>query len=282
MSLEEIQQRLQQLYNNQTISSAPSGYDGWDGLTGGLVRGGLTFIGSRPAMGSTSLVLNIAHRVAREQAGTVLIFAPDSSESEFAMRLMQIGMGMNIGRLFDGSLAPAAAIDKCHTLFAERKGNIQIYDLPCLSLDDICDRCFSVPDLQLVVVDGIEQIYQHRGWGSWNDANGPKRESMDRVIKFLQNLAQNCNVPVVCTAHMHRSLERRKDKHPKLEDLTKIDVPVNAVDQAVFLYRSCYYYFDCDDDTAQCIVAKTPYGQTGTFCLQWHPMTGEFSETEHS
>lgn len=280
MSLEEIQQRLQQLYNNQIISSAPSGYDDWDDLTGGLVRGGLTFIGSRPAMGSTSLALNIAHRVARKQAGTVLIFAPGSSEPEFAMRLMQIGMGMCAGRLFDGSLSPAEAMDRCRAVFTERKGSIQIYDFSCLSLDDICTKCFSVPDLQLVVVDDIKQIYQPRGWVDWNGVNSPSREPADRVIRFLQNLAQNCNVPVVCTAYMHRSLERRKDKRPKLEDLAKINVPVNAVDQVVFLYRSCYYYFDCDDKAAQCIVAKTPYGQTGTFCLQWHPMTGEFSEPE--
>ena len=47
----------------------------------------------------------------------------------------------------------------------------------------------------------------------------------------------------------------------------------------VFLYRDSYYCYE-SDNTAECIIARTPYGQTGTVSLQWYPVTGEFTEPE--
>lgn len=279
MSMEEIQQQLKQLYDNQTTSCMPTGYEGWDQLTGGLVRGGLTLIGARPGMGRTSLALNIASRASRQREGSILIFSSDLGEQALCARLLQLDMGMHAGRLFDGSLSPEKAVEMCSRAFAERKGKIQTINSWFDTLDDIYECCLRTQDLQMVIVDKPECIRVPANW--YSTVSLQNREPMDRVITSLRNLAHVCGVPVVCTACMHRSLESRKDKRPKLKDLEKINVPEGAVDQVVFLYRNCYYYFE-SDNTAECIIAKTPYGHTGTFSLQWHPETGELLEAEQN
>lgn len=275
--MEEIQKQLKQLYNNHAICCAPTGYSDWNRLTGGLVQGGLTLIGGRPAMGTTSLALNLAQRVSRKRGGTILFFSPDLREQDVCARLLQVGLGMSIGRLFDGSLHPEKAAEKCSALFASARGNIQAHCMYNLNMAYIYDLCFSLPDLQMVIVDSPENMKMPADRHYWYAQNMDLREPMDQVMHGLQDLAMLCDVPVVCTARLHRSIEQRKDKRPKLQDLAKINVPETAVDQVVFLYRDSYYSLE-RDNTAQCIVAKTPYGQTGTFSLQWHPETGEFVE----
>ena len=66
-SIEEVRQYLQQLRDNPRLLT---GYREWDALTGGLVPGELTLIGSRPCMGRSYLALNIANFVSKYNAGT--------------------------------------------------------------------------------------------------------------------------------------------------------------------------------------------------------------------
>ena len=77
----------------QNAGFTSSGYESLDILTGGLIRGGVTLIAARPAMGRFSLALNMVSRLSRQISGTILIFSPRFREAEVVMRLLQIGTG---------------------------------------------------------------------------------------------------------------------------------------------------------------------------------------------
>ena len=105
----------------------------------------------------------------------------------------------------------------------------------------------------------------------WNENNEPK----DKVLQALRAIAKELHVPVLCTMHSHRSLERRKNKRPRLEDLKKAEVSAELADQIVFLYRDRYYDPD-GNDGAECIIAKSSQGSTGMVALDWDYTTGRF------
>ncbi len=281
-SIEEIQQYLQQLRDNPSL---PTGYREWDALTGGLVPGELTLIGSRPCMGRSYLALNIANFVSKYNAGTVAIVSPQESEQEVAVRLLQIGMGTEASKLLDGSIPAEDAAAACSDFLMSRRGKIKNVQPWMRTLEEILWSAEMITDLKLLIVDNIEYIHKPIVFSSIPDDGKvytPEREPMDRLICGLKRMAQDLNVPVICTAYLHRSLEKRKDKRPRLKDLEKINVPVDLVDRVVFLYRDGYYYEHSRGDTAECIIAKSPNGKIGTVQLQWNPKTGEFRNFENS
>lgn len=277
-SIEEVQKYLQTM--RRYIST---GYQGWDALTGGLARGELTLIGSRPCMGRSCFALGIANFVSKCNSGTVAIVSPQESEKEVAVRLLQIGIGTEASKLLDGSMSPEDAAAACRDFLMSRRGKIKNIRPSYLTLAEIQLWGEIHSDLRLLIVDNIEYI--HKPILSIPDdgkAFKPEQVPMPKLIYCLKRLAQILDVPVICTASLHRSLENRKNKRPRLKDLEKINVPVELVDQVVFLYRDGYYYEHSRPDTAECIISKSPNGQTGTVQLQWNPKTGEFRNLENS
>ena len=194
---------------------------------------------------------------------------------EMSMRFMQLGLETPLSHFLDGQVSGQQAMERCKDFFTRKKGNIRIED--CLvSLDYLAEECFLCPDLQLIVLDDPEHTtLPLEAMERYEDY--PQPESREKVYATLQTLAQILNVPVITTAWLHRDLERRKNKRPKLSDLRKVNVPEELVDQVIFLYQEGYYNLE-GDDGVECIVAKTCYGQPGTVKMDRDWQTGRFWE----
>lgn len=275
-SIEDAKKYLDRFFEDPSLSTMPTGYKAWDRLTGGLVRGGLTVIAGRPAMGRTALLMNIVNRLSKDKTGTIMIFSPELQESELVIRLLQIGTQTEAWNFLNGRLPAEQMADRCSRFFLERKSKIGMCVDTYLNLAEIEDVCAGTPDLQLVIVDSPEYIVEPVNDYVFGNTLRHKTPIF-KVIRFLKSLAQQQNVPVVCTAFLHCSLEDRMDKHPQMQDLTRLDFPDHLADQLIFLYRDSYYSIT-QDKTAECMVAKTHFGKPGTFLLEWHPETGEFRE----
>ena len=276
IDFEEAKQLLEQIRQDRGY---PSGYKALDNLSGGLVRNGITLIAGRPAMGKTSLVLNIVSRLSRRQDGTILIFSPNMRSNEVTIRFLSIGTALAATDLLDGSLSAEKLADKCTEFFHSRKCSIRIETPTAPSLEDIRWCSFRVPNLRLLVVNNMERIckpYELRDEKIPWDEN---YESKDKVLRSLKELATELRVPIICTTHLHRSLERRKNKRPRLGDLKKIGIPAELVDQIIFLYRDRYYDPD-GEEGAEWIVAKVAQGSVGTVRLDCDYTTGRFWESK--
>ena len=254
-----------------------SGYQTLDALTGGLIRGGVTLIASRPAVGKSSLVLNMVSRLSRQMTGSILVFSPRFQEAEVVIRLFRIGTGLASRRFFDRRLPTEEIAKNCTDLFNAQLSSIQINSSTYPNLEQIRQCCKYTPDLRLLVVDSIERIVEPvvitKDTLQWEE----KYEAKDKSLGFLKMLALDLDIPVICTTGLHRSLERRKNKRPKLSDLTKTDVPIHMVDQILFLYRD-RYYDPYGKEGAELIVAKNNNGATGVVELDWDYETCRFDE----
>lgn len=76
-ALEVAKQLLDQMRKDSSKLTS-TGFQLLDALMEGLIKGGLTLIGSRPAMGGTALALNIASKLSQYQPGTILIIQTEN------------------------------------------------------------------------------------------------------------------------------------------------------------------------------------------------------------
>lgn len=273
---EEAKDLLKQMRWENRIST---GYEALDGVLGGLVRGNVTLIAGRPAMGRSSFVLNMVSRLSQQLSGTILVISPRFRADELTFRLLKIGTNLQAESFLDGSLSPEILSETCADCFRARKSSIRFDTTTYLTLENIWWHCNSISDLRLVVIDNPEQIYtlNENCWTA--DRWKPTPMPIDQVLASLQALALELYVPIVCTAYLNRSLEHRKNKRPKLTDLNKVHISVDDLEQIVFLYRDRYYHYE-GDEKAELIVAKNNYGKTGTVKLAWDYATCRFDEIQ--
>jgi len=74
-------------------------YPGLDRVLGGLRKGALYILASRPGIGKSAFSLNIAHNVARFYDGVVAIFSLEMSKEEVATRLLSSKTAMSSQQL---------------------------------------------------------------------------------------------------------------------------------------------------------------------------------------
>lgn len=274
--LQEAKQLLDQM-RQDSQKFTTTGFQSLDAMMGGLLKGGLTLIGSRPAMGGTSLALNIASNLSQQQSGTILVISRYTNYRDMASRLLTIGLNLEPNQLLDGKMSAYEREWRCSDFFYSQKGNIKIEWDSFLSLNDIQNFCDRVPELKLVIIDDLEYICEPIDFFaepvSWN----PPHESADKILKFLKNLASTYDIPVIGTVRVSRNVERRKNKRPQLPDLKKFDASDEAVDQVIFPYRHRYYCVNTTE-MAEIIVAKNNHGKTGMVELGWNRLTGRFYE----
>ena len=88
------------------VTGVPTGYVDLDSKTSGLQPGDLIIVAGRPAMGKTSLALNIGEHVAIDKGMPVAVFSMEMGATQLALRMLSsVGrldqQRLRTGRLFD-------------------------------------------------------------------------------------------------------------------------------------------------------------------------------------
>jgi len=85
----ENMQTIQLMAEKKTaITGVPTGFHDFDQKTLGLHPGQLIILAARPAMGKTSLALNIAENAALQAKATVAVFSLEMSKDELGLRFL--------------------------------------------------------------------------------------------------------------------------------------------------------------------------------------------------
>ncbi|MEB3349318.1 MAG: replicative DNA helicase, partial [Cyanobacteriota bacterium] len=86
------------------VAGIPCNFYDLDAMTQGLQRSDLLIVAGRPAMGKTSIVLNIARNVAQLHDLPVCLFSLEMSKEQLTYRLLSMEVGIESGRLRTGRL----------------------------------------------------------------------------------------------------------------------------------------------------------------------------------
>lgn len=125
------------------ISGVPTGFKILDRVLGGLQPSDLITLAARPAVGKTSLCLNIAAQVMGDSVRDgykVMLFSLEMGEEQLARRLVSMSTGIDQTRLRTGWIEDREWDPIMHEAGRLSEGKMWIDDTPAVSLMDMRSR----------------------------------------------------------------------------------------------------------------------------------------------
>ena len=275
-AMKDAFQLLQERYENQgAVTGLPTGFHDFDEMTAGLQNSDLIILAARPAMGKTTLALNMAEYGAIKTKKAVAVYSMEMSASQLAFRLISSIGRVNATRLRTGQLEDEdwSRVNMAIRMLSDVK--IFIDDTPALSPDVLRSKARRIKrehDLGLIVIDYL-QLMQVPGTGE------NRATEISEISRSLKALAKELNVPVIALSQLNRGLESRTDKRPVMADLRESGAIEQDADIIVFIYRDEYYNKESPDKgLAEVIIGKQRNGPTGMVKLKFF---GEYTRFDN-
>lgn len=213
--LKETWDQIERIHKDQSLlSGVPSGFTDLDAKTGGFQKSDLIVIASRPGVGKTSMMLNIAQNASIQHKIPVAIFSLEMSEQQLVTRLLCSEAGVDSYRLRSGLLKDSEWPRIAQAMGALSEAQIFIDDSPTISAIELrtkARRLKSANNLGLIIVDYL-QLMQGR-----NQEN--RVQEVSDISRSLKSLARELQVPVIAASQLSREPEKRTDHRPQLADL---------------------------------------------------------------
>lgn len=252
----------------------PTGFSELDDMTHGLHPGQLIILAARPAVGKSTLALDIARTAAIKHNKPVIFFSLEMGRAEIAMRLLSAESRIYLQNMRKGSLS-----DNDWSRIASVRGEINsaplyIDDSPNMTLVEIrakCRRLAKRVGLEMIVIDYIQLM-----------TSGKKVESRQQEVsefsRALKLLAKELGVPVIAISQLNRNSEKSENKKPELSHLRESGSLEQDADVVVLLHREDIGNREhARAGEADLIVAKQRNGPTGTVVVNF---LGQFSKFE--
>ena len=240
-----------------------TGFKDLDALTNGFHPGNMIVLAARPAVGKSTLGLDIARYASIHKRETSVIFSLEMSRSEITMRMLSAEARVPLNNIRSGQLG-----EEEWARMARRMGEISdaplfIDDSPNLSLMEIrakSRRLKQRHDLKLIVIDYLQLMTSGKRVEN-------RQQEVSEFSRQLKLLAKELNVPVVAISQLNRSPEQRSDKKPMLSDLRESGSIEQDADVVILLHREDLYDSQNRSGEADLIVAKHRNGPTRTITV---------------
>ena len=248
----------------QLVTGVPTGFLELDEILAGLQPSDLVIVAARPAMGKTSLVLNIAEHVGTKANMTVGFFSLEMSKEQLFLRLLMSEAGIDGHRLRTGFLGERDFPKLTQAMETLSRARIFIDDSAAIGVLEMrakARRLKAEHGLDLIVVDYIQLM---QGRGRFEN----RVTEVASISRALKGLAKELSVPVVALSQLSRAPENRPNKRPQLSDLRESGALEQDADVVLMIYREDMYEpTEENQGVAELIVAKQRNGPTGTVRL---------------
>jgi len=205
-----------QMESGQGVIGVPSGFHDLDRMTGGFKDSDLIIVAGRPAMGKTSLVLNVGLYAALEAKKSIAIFSLEMSKEQLTERLLTEQAQIDAQRLHRGLLSEAEFDRVSNALGPLGEANIYIDDTPVmdeLTLQLKARQAKMRHGVDMILIDYL-QLMHGRSRGEDN-----RVQEVSAISRALKGLARELRIPVIAISQLSRAPEQRPDKRPILSDL---------------------------------------------------------------
>ena len=258
--------------NKGKLRGVTTGIGRMDKRLGGWHRGDLIFIGARPSMGKTALMVNMA--IAAAKADHVVgVISGEQSAMQIGQRSIAAGGNVHAERMRNGDV-DEEAWGLLHAALTTMAGyNVRIYDRSAPTLDEIsriARKWVHEHGMRVLFVDYLQRIRHPKAQN--------RIDEVSEVARGLKTLARDLDVSVVCLAQVKAEVDKRDDKRPGLGDIANSDEATREADMIAFLYRDEVYRDDGERGTAELNVEKYRHGPTGQFRLAFDAGTMRFRD----
>ena len=266
-------------------AAVPSGFIDVDRLLGNFQRSDLLILAARPALGKSTLALNMA-RNAAAQGAVVAIFSLEMSRDQLALRLLssEASVSAHLLRLGLYSESDAGRIGIAVGALSDLA--IYIDDSPLQTVAEMrskARRLFTEMGTDLIIVDYLQLI---RGASGRNEN---RVLELGEITRSLKGLARELNVPVLAISQLSRYIERRPDHRPQLADLRESGSIEQDADVVMFIHREDKYQNEVEwsqhhpaepypENIAELIVAKHRHGPVDKVDLYFNGRLARFED----
>ena len=261
------------------MSGLATGFRDLDAKLAGLQSSNLIVIAARPSMGKSSLAINIATNVAKNNRdentkNVVAVFSLEMSKEELVQRVLFSEAKVTSGDARKGQLGPEKwqrvvdAASKVHSL------PIYFDDASVVTVTDIrakSRRLKSRRGIDLIIVDYLQLME-----GSSGDN---RQQEIANISRNLKNLAKELDVPIIAVSQLNRAAEAREDKRPRLGDLRESGAIEQDADIVMMLYRDDYYDPASElKGIAEVNIVKNRSGETGKISMNFQKEFTQFND----
>nr|YP_009315424.1 Replication helicase subunit [Yamadaella caenomyce]SCW23879.1 Replication helicase subunit [Yamadaella caenomyce] len=216
-SLTTILLNLRSTYPPIQLKHVKSGFRSLDKISNGFHEGDLIVIAGRPAMGKTSLSLNVAFNIIRDMHKGICIFSLEMSQEQILYKLLSIASQIPVNKLRLGHITEKEwdTVQMCSNQLAQ--ATLHIDDTANISLNTLSAKArilkqqFS--NISIIIIDYLQLIQLN------NIMASNRSEELSIVTRSLKILAKELDLPIIILSQLNRSVETRLDKKPLLSDL---------------------------------------------------------------
>ncbi len=231
------------------LSGLTTGLNALDKSISGLHHSDLIIIAGRPAMGKTTLAMNIAFNAANailygrandKYKGAVVFFSLEMSKSQLAARVLSSQSKVPASAMREGTLTDEDFLKMSQYSAAIGRVPLHIDDTPGMSVPMMRTRARRLArkhgGIALIVIDYLQLMTSPGG-----KRNDNRVQELSEITRGLKMLAKELDVPVIALSQLSRSVEARDDKRPMLSDLRESGSIEQDADIVMFTYREEYY-----------------------------------------
>jgi replicative DNA helicase len=266
---------IELLHNdNREITGVPTGFAELDRLTSGLQPSNLIIVAARPAVGKSTLGLDVARHASVRSSVPTVVFSLEMSKTELVQRLMCAECSVDMQRLRTGRMEDTDWTRLTRSLGKLADAPLFIDDSAALTMMELRAKCRRLKQrhgLGLVVVDYLQLMQPSKRVES-------RQQEVSEISRALKLLAKELAVPVIAISQLSRQTESRSDKKPMLSDLRESGALEQDADMVMFIYREDLYDPESPrKGEADLIVAKHRNGPTDTVTVTFQGQYSRFT-----
>jgi len=273
------------------ITGIPTGYDRFNEFTSGFQSQDLIIIASRPSMGKTSFMMNIAEAIAipdrtggprapSQRLYSVGVFSLEMSKEQIGLRMLSSESGVSNQFIRGGLLSERNWRDLGEAAARLAKAKIFVDDSPGIDVMELrakARRLKMEAGVDLIMVDYLQLMAVKGKVESRN-------QEISQISRGLKAVAKELNLPLVSLSQLSRRPEQRTGDHrPQLADLRESGSIEQDADLVAFIYRDEVYNKETEEKgIAEIIIAKQRNGPIGDFKLVFRNDITKFFNYEPS
>jgi replicative DNA helicase len=248
-------------------------------MTTGFGKGDLIIIAARPAMGKTSLVLNMVLKQITLGHG-VAFFSLEMPAEQLMLRLLSAHTSIFLQKLRVGDLNDEEWSRLNASLDMMNNAKLFVDDGSGVTINQLRSKLRKLkskhPEIQMAVIDYLQIM---------SSAGRDRQAEVSEISRGLKMLARELEMPIIALSQLNRGVESRNDKRPMLSDIRESGAIEQDADIIMFVYRDDVYlykeekerekaakaegkeftatYVEKEEEEAEIIIGKQRNGPTG-------------------
>jgi replicative DNA helicase len=257
--LKEAYERAANSVNSQEYKGISTGFRELDALLGGFQKSDLIILAARPAVGKTSLALDMIRHASLSEKKNILFFSLEMSKIQIMDRLLGTISGIPFWEIRTNKLNDEKVVKLANTMGQLAEANIYIDDQAGQHINQIRTKA-----RRLAMEHGVDIIFIDYLQLMHGNSKESRTLEVSEISQGLKNLAKELDIPVVALSQLSRAIEQRQSRRPQLSDLRESGSIEQDADVVLFIDREETWNPDTEKKgMGQLVLAKHRNGPTG-------------------